>query len=231
VEELFARRRKLRLTRAALETVAIIAYRQPVTKTDIEHIRGVNSDGVLHNLMEKNMITIVGRAESVGKPLQYGTTDEFLKFFGLNQLTDLPKMSEIEELIRASDEQKQTELILEEREDGSIKLNIADGTFDPASRNRDDEAEDDAPDVTGEEERSQAGPEDERQEQPTEDEAAAESGETTLADSDGSDDKPMAGRLVLKQSTPDERRSEDSAAEDHEQEVTVDDTGEAEADR
>lgn len=134
VEELFARRRKLRLTRAALETVAIIAYKQPATKAEIEHIRGVASDGVIHNLLEKKMITIVGRAETVGKPLQYGTTDEFLKFFGLNKLSDLPKMSEIEELVSAAEQRNQTELVLQENEDGELKFNIADGTFDPESR-------------------------------------------------------------------------------------------------
>ena len=116
VEEMFARRRKLRLTRAALETLAIIAYQQPVTKTDIEHIRGVSSDGVIHNLLEKKMLTITGRAETVGKPLQYGTTEEFLKFFGLNRLEDLPEMSEIEELINASEPESQTEIYIGEDE-------------------------------------------------------------------------------------------------------------------
>ena len=141
VEELFARRRKLRLTRPALETVAIIAYKQPVTKGEVEHIRGVASDGVIHNLLEKNMITINGRAETVGKPLQYGTTDEFLKFFGLNKLSDLPKMSEIEELVTAAEQRNQTELVLQESADGELKFNIADGSFDPDSR---DENLDDA---------------------------------------------------------------------------------------
>lgn len=137
VEELFSRQRKLRLTRAALETVAIVAYRQPVTKTEIEHVRGVASDGVLHNLLDKQLITIKGRATTVGKPLQYGTTDEFLKFFGLNSLDDLPKMSEIEELISASEPQSQTELeLLQVKNEESEKLNIADGTFDPEIRGR-----------------------------------------------------------------------------------------------
>lgn len=99
VDDLLVRRRKLRLTRAALETLAVVAYRQPVTKTDLEHIRGVACDGVLQNLMEKNLITISGRAETVGRPLQYATTDEFLKFFGLASLEALPKMSEIEEML------------------------------------------------------------------------------------------------------------------------------------
>jgi len=137
VEELFARRRKLRLTRAALETSAIIAYRQPVTKAEIEHIRGVASDGVIQNLLEKNMIAITGRARTVGRPLQYGTTSGFLKFFGLKSLEDLPRMSEIEELISASEMKSQTQLELERTipvpEDKS-KLNIADGTFDPTRR-------------------------------------------------------------------------------------------------
>lgn len=136
VEELFTRRRKMRLTRAALETVAIIAYKQPATKTEIEHIRGVASDGVLQNLLEKNMISIVGRAKTVGKPLQYGTTDEFLKFFGLARLDALPKMSEIEELLAAAQTRPQTELELA-HESGIAaeeKFNVADGTFDPSSR-------------------------------------------------------------------------------------------------
>ncbi|RKX21705.1 MAG: SMC-Scp complex subunit ScpB [Candidatus Zixiibacteriota bacterium] len=133
VEELFSRRRKLRLTRAALEVMAIIAYRQPVTKIEIEQIRGVASDGVVHNLLEKKLITITGRAESVGRPLQYGTTAEFLKFFGLNKINDLPKMSEIEELIKASEPVNQTELNLNDEadDDMAMKLNIADGTYDP----------------------------------------------------------------------------------------------------
>jgi len=141
IEELFTRHRKVRLTRAALETVAIIAYRQPTTKTDIEHIRGVASDGVIKTLLERNLITITGRSEGVGKPLQYGTTDEFLKLFGLAGLGDLPQMAEIEEMISAAESRDQTELKLELDADGvPLKLNVADGTYDPTVRlMRDDE--------------------------------------------------------------------------------------------
>ena len=132
VEDMFARTRKMRLTRAALETMAIIAYKQPVTKTEIEQIRGVASDGVIQNLLEKKMITIKGRAETVGKPLMYGTTDEFLSFFGINALSDLPKMSEIEAMVAAVDKENQTQLRFENEEDEDIvKLNIADGTYKP----------------------------------------------------------------------------------------------------
>ena len=140
VEDMFARRRKMRLTRASLETLAIVAYKQPVTKNEIELIRGVASDGVLHNLLEKNMLTIKGRASTVGKPLQYGTTDEFLKFFGLNKIEDMPKMSEIEALIAAEEEQAHSELYFDEQtesEEGMplVKLNIADGTYNPEEEN------------------------------------------------------------------------------------------------
>lgn len=142
VDEMFTRRRKMRLTRAALETLAIVAYRQPVTKSDIEHIRGVASDGVIHNLLEKQMVAIKGRANTIGKPLQYGTTDEFLKFFGMNSLEDMPKMSEIEELLKSSEPDTHDQLSFEANimdTETAQKLNVADGTFDPASRARDED--------------------------------------------------------------------------------------------
>jgi segregation and condensation protein B len=92
-------RRQKRLSQAALETLAIIAYKQPITKPEIERIRGVNADYILSTLLEKNLICIKGRAESVGRPLIYGTTDEFLKYFGINDISDLPKPREIEEIL------------------------------------------------------------------------------------------------------------------------------------
>lgn len=139
VQEMFSRRRKMRLTRAALETLAIITYKQPVTRVEIEQIRGVASDGVIHNLLEKNMISIQGRSETVGKPLQYGTTDEFLKFFGLNNLQDLPRMSEIEELLSLKSEETDSDLELEEDNGNGngnhpVIVNVADDTFEPGSR-------------------------------------------------------------------------------------------------
>lgn len=94
---------KRRLSQAALETLAIIAYKQPITKPELEQIRGVNSDYILNTLLEKNLITITGRAESIGRPLLYGTTTEFLKYFGLYNLSDLPKPREIEEIMKDED--------------------------------------------------------------------------------------------------------------------------------
>ncbi len=94
---------KRRLSQAALETLAIIAYKQPITKPELESIRGVNADYILNTLLEKNLVTIKGRAETVGRPLLYCTTDEFLKYFGINKLTDLPKPREIEEIMKDED--------------------------------------------------------------------------------------------------------------------------------
>ncbi len=83
-------RTRARLSRPALETLAIIAYRQPVSRPDIDAVRGVNSEGVLDNLMEKRMIRIAGRKEAPGRPFLYETTREFLVAFGLRDLGDLP---------------------------------------------------------------------------------------------------------------------------------------------
>ena len=94
---------KRRLSQAALETLAIIAYKQPITKPEIESIRGVNSDYMLNTLLEKDLITISGRAETIGRPLLYITTNEFLKYFGLNNISDLPKPREIDEIMQDED--------------------------------------------------------------------------------------------------------------------------------
>ena len=85
------------LTTAAMETLAIIAYRQPVTKSEIEQIRGVNSDYSVNKLMEKELVEIVGRGEEVGKPLLYGTSEFFMDYFGINSLVELPKIKEFED--------------------------------------------------------------------------------------------------------------------------------------
>lgn len=83
-----------KLTGPSLETLAIIAYKQPVTRIDIEAIRGVNCDGVVKSLLEKNLIRIMGRKEVIGRPFVYGTTRFFLDYFGLKSLTELPKIEE-----------------------------------------------------------------------------------------------------------------------------------------
>jgi segregation and condensation protein B len=84
-----------KLSMPALETLAIVAYKQPLIKTEIEQIRGVNSDGVIKSLLDKRLIRIVGQKEAPGKPLLYGTTKEFLQYFGLKDLTELPTLKEL----------------------------------------------------------------------------------------------------------------------------------------
>ena len=86
---------KKRLSKAAMETLAIIAYKQPVTKAAIEEVRGVNSDYGVQKLLEKELIVIIGRSEKVGKPLLYGTSPQFMDHFGLKSIKDLPKLKEV----------------------------------------------------------------------------------------------------------------------------------------
>ena len=100
--KLYKEQGRRKLSQSGVETLAIIAYKQPITKAEIEKIRGVNCDYVLKTLLEKELLTVTGRAESVGRPLLYGTTREFLKHFGLNDITDLPRPREIEEILGES---------------------------------------------------------------------------------------------------------------------------------
>jgi len=90
-----AQRSKKKLSQAALETLAIVAYKQPATKTDIEQIRGVNCDYSIQKLLEKELITIVGKSESVGKPILYGTSTLFMDYFGINNMEELPHIKEL----------------------------------------------------------------------------------------------------------------------------------------
>lgn len=92
--------RPARLSQAALEVLSIVAFKQPITKAEVEHIRGVASDGVLRHLIEKGLVRIAGRSDGVGRPLLYGTARDFLKFFGLKTLADLPRIREIEDLLK-----------------------------------------------------------------------------------------------------------------------------------
>lgn len=88
--------RQQKLSMPALETLAIIAYRQPIIKAEVEELRGVNSDGVIKTLLDRRLIKIVGRKEAPGKPLLYGTTREFLQYFGLENLAQLPTLKDLQ---------------------------------------------------------------------------------------------------------------------------------------
>jgi len=95
VRKLYHNKMTVRLSQAAIETLCIIAYRQPITRAEVESIRGVEVIGPLDTLSERKLITVVGRRETVGRPILYGTTGEFLRQFGLNSLDDLPKLENI----------------------------------------------------------------------------------------------------------------------------------------
>lgn len=95
VTKLTKRVRTVRLSKPALETLAIIAYRQPLTRVEVEQIRGVDVSGVLDTLLKQDLIRITGRKEAIGRPLVYGTTRQFLDHFGLKDLSDLPSLEEL----------------------------------------------------------------------------------------------------------------------------------------
>ncbi|HEY6573003.1 MAG TPA: SMC-Scp complex subunit ScpB [Candidatus Eisenbacteria bacterium] len=109
IEKMLRSRRKVRLSRAGLETLAIVAYKQPITKTDIDGIRGVDSSGSLHTLLERNLVLIAGRSKGVGRPLLYATSQEFFQYMGINDLSDLPELKELGS-------------VLEERERAQMEL-------------------------------------------------------------------------------------------------------------
>lgn len=105
VQKLCTPVRVRRLSQAALEVLAIIAYRQPVTRSEIDSIRGIKSERVIDGLADKGLVEVCGRSEGVGRPLLYGTTREFLKKFGFASLKDLPEVPEYEELRREREEE------------------------------------------------------------------------------------------------------------------------------
>lgn len=96
INQLQIQRSKKKLSQAALETLAIIAYRQPTTKLEIEQIRGVNCDYTIQKLLDKDLITISGKAESVGKPLLYATSSVFMDYFGLKNSSELPQLGDVQ---------------------------------------------------------------------------------------------------------------------------------------
>jgi segregation and condensation protein B len=99
VQALFVGEQEVSLSRSLMETLAVVAYKQPVTRPEVDFVRGVNSDYAIRKLMEMNLVDVRGRADSLGRPLLYGTTNRFLEQFGLMDLDDLPTLREVEELL------------------------------------------------------------------------------------------------------------------------------------
>ena len=107
-----------KFSQSALETLAIVAYRQPITRAEIEYLRGVDCGGVLKTCLEKRLIRILGKKDIPGRPLIYGTTKEFLELFSLRDLASLPTLKEVQELGEPFPDEEQQELPLEESEKG-----------------------------------------------------------------------------------------------------------------
>jgi segregation and condensation protein B len=120
IARLYSGRRKLRLSKAALETLAIIAYKQPITRAEIENVRGVGCGGVVGNLMERGLIKITGKAKVLGSPFLYGTTPEFLEYLGLYSLKDLPSAEELEALL-----EREEQAVTEARPEETIELEFS----------------------------------------------------------------------------------------------------------
>ena len=97
LKERYGQKNDKRLSRAAMETLSIIAYSQPITKAEIENIRGVSADNMIRILNERALIKVVGKKDVPGKPSQYGTTRDFLKIFGLASISDLPKLDDVQQ--------------------------------------------------------------------------------------------------------------------------------------
>jgi len=114
IERMLRSRRKVRLSRAGLETLAIVAYKQPITKVEVDSIRGVDSGGALHTLLERNLALIRGRSKAVGRPLLYATSPEFLSYMGINDLSDLPELKELGTVMEDRERaQEEIELVVE----------------------------------------------------------------------------------------------------------------------
>jgi segregation and condensation protein B len=127
IKKLFKKKFVFKLSPSALETLAIIAYKQPVTRSDIDNIRGIDSSGVLDTLMERKLIKILGRKEALGHPLLYGTTQEFMKHFGLSHLNDLP-------LIDESNQQDDKDYTDEYTENGEPQLPLEENQNDETNQ-------------------------------------------------------------------------------------------------
>jgi len=138
--------RPARLSRAALETLAVVAYRQPVTRGEIEQVRGVDCGPVVRNLLERHLLRLAGHRDVPGRPMLYGTTRRFLELFGLASLEDLPSLRDLDELVRAAAAAGSVEVESGVEADGAAEVEAADAADDGADEDEDEaEDEDDGP--------------------------------------------------------------------------------------
>jgi segregation and condensation protein B len=128
-----------KISQSAIETLAIIAYRQPITKPDIEQVRGVDSGYIIRTLLEKKLVAVAGRKESPGKPLLYKTSDTFLMHFGISSVEELPKPREIDEILKDDDMAEHRQLLLE------LRTQLEDPTTSATPPSQDTDEETDVP--------------------------------------------------------------------------------------
>jgi segregation and condensation protein B len=147
IRRLLKTRVKPRLSRAALESLSVIAYKQPVTKGEIESLRGVKADGVVRTLLERHLIMICGRSDAVGRPLLYRTTREFLETFGINSVDELPRLKEMKDLIAGRSDGALPHENLSERSPAQLQAAQGDENGSP-SQTRTSDAETQALDET-----------------------------------------------------------------------------------
>jgi segregation and condensation protein B len=142
VKTLFVDEHETSLSQSLMETLAVVAYRQPVTRPEVDFVRGVNSDYAIRKLLDLGLLDVEGRADSLGRPLLYGTTDRFLEDFGLSDLDDLPTLREVEELLDdpAFDEER-AQLLRLDAEEGGPALPDAVSGGESADAEEDSEAE------------------------------------------------------------------------------------------
>ena len=153
IARLYSGRRKMRLSKAALETLAIIAYKQPITRAEIEAVRGVACGSVVSNLLERSLVRITGKARVLGAPFLYGTTQEFLEYLGLNSLKDLPSLEELEAMLEREEATVAQEHAGGESQDGPL-VGEESGTASEAEDLESDKQSDVEP---GEREAAEAG--------------------------------------------------------------------------
>jgi segregation and condensation protein B len=159
-----------KLSQSAIETLAIVAYRQPITKPEVDQIRGVDSGYILRQLLEKMLVKVSGRADSPGKPLLYKTTDYFLKHFGINSVTELPKPREIDEILKDDDMAEHRRLLMERQmeidesdeadeilEEFLEKFNDDDESPDENEEQTTDDQEGESDEVSGEQDEPKQG--------------------------------------------------------------------------
>ncbi|MFA5167676.1 MAG: SMC-Scp complex subunit ScpB [Candidatus Omnitrophota bacterium] len=142
-------RKARQATQSALETLAILAYKQPLTRAEIEALRGVDTSGVLNTLMEKNFIRITGKKEVPGRPFMYGTTEKFLEHFGLKELRDLPSIDEIRQMVDSSVKKEEligAKKIVDMPKDGMSQSSAPQGE---AQQNETTPASEASPDLSG----------------------------------------------------------------------------------